>query len=391
MIGTEVIPMQDKTTIQDIFDRFYPDYLKKYNPSFHQQNVAKNILNCKTGAYGANVSECSHCGYKSYHYNSCRNRCCPMCQAVPTAKWIDARKADVVEAPYFHIVFTVPSELNLLIYYNQEVLYDALYKAAAETLKDLSKDRLGITPGIISVLHTWGSNLDYHPHIHSIVLGGGLTDNNTWKDNGKDFFLPVRVISPVFRAKYLEKIKDAYEDNDLVFPGSIQKYKNRFEFKKLINACFEKAWIPYSKKPFKNADAVIEYLARYTHKIAISNSRIISMDDENVTFRYKDYSDNAKMKIMTLTGVEFIRRFLMHVPPKGFVRLRHYGLLSNRGKEKYLTLCRNLLGCKQLIPLLKDRTMPDILKILYKTDICKCKKCGSDYSITYNVRYPLLN
>lgn len=377
-------------TVQDVFNRFYPKYLEQYSPTFHQQKVATNIINCKTGSYGANVSECEKCGYKSYHYNSCRNRCCPMCQAIPTAKWVDDRRADVLEAPYFHVVFTVPSELNLLIYYNQDVLYDALYKAAIETLMDLSKDRLGIKPGVISVLHSWGSNLDYHPHLHTIVLGGGLTDNNSWKDNGHDFFLPVKVISPVFRAKYMTRIKELYENNKLVFSGSISKYRNSFEFKELVNTCFEKDWVPYSKRTFKNADAVILYLARYTHKIAISNSRIISISDDTVTFRYKDYSDGSKVKEMTLSGIEFIRRFLMHVPPKGFVRLRHYGLLSNRGKAKYLTLCRNLLGCKQLISLLKDKQMPEILKILYNTDICKCKKCGSNYSIVKQVRYPLL-
>lgn len=382
--------MKTKPTIQDIFNRFYPRYLEKYNPSCEQTKVARNIINCKTGAYGANVSECEKCGSKQYHNNSCRNRCCPMCQAIPTEKWVDARREDVLDAPYFHIVFTVPEELNMLMYYNQKLLYDALYHAAIETLTELSKERIGINPGIISVLHTWGSNLNYHPHLHTIVLGGGLTDSNSWKDNGYEFFLPVKVISPVFRGKFLEIVKRLWRDNELVFAGSIDKYRNHYEFQNLLNSLYNKDWVPYSKKTFKNAEAVIRYLGRYTHKIAISNHRIISMDDNSVSFRYKDYKDNSRIKVMTLSGEEFIRRFLMHVPPKGFVRLRHYGILSTRNKTKKITLCRNLLGCRKLIAKLKDKEMPEIMQILYKIDICKCKSCGSQLSKSYQLRYPLL-
>ena len=382
--------MKDKPTIQDIFNRFYPEYLLKYEPSYEQAKVARNIINCKTGAYGANVSECENCGSKQIHYNSCRNRCCPMCQVIPTEKWVDARREDVLEAPYFHVVFTVPEELNMLIYYNQKLLYDALYHAATETLAELSKEKIGVTPGVISVLHTWGSNLVYHPHLHTIVLGGGLTDNNNWKDNGHKYFLPIKVISPVFRGKYLAIVKELWKNGELTFTGAIEKYRNHYEFQELLDTCYKKDWIPYSKKTFKNAEAVIKYLGRYTHKIAISNHRIISMDEKSVTFRYKDYKDDAKVKVMTLSGVEFVRRFLMHVPPKGFVRLRHYGILSTRSKSKKLTLCRNLLGCQKLIARLKDKEMPEIMQTLYQIDICKCKSCGSHLGRSYQMRYPLL-
>lgn len=372
--------MANGITIQDVFNRFYPDYLEKYSPSHVQQHAATNIINCKTGAYGANVSSCDKCGALQIHYNSCRNRCCPMCQAIPTEKWVDARREDVLDSPYFHIVFTVPAELNMLIYYNQERLYDALYKASAETILELSLNNIGIKPGIISVLHTWGSNLTLHPHIHMIVLGGGLTKDNNWKDKGDKFFLPVKVISKLFRGKYMAIVKDLYKDNLLNFTGSIKELESQTEFKKLLDICYEKEWVPHTKPTFKNPEAVIKYLGRYTHRIAISNNRILDMDESTVTFRYKDYRDDGKWKNMTISGIEFIRRFLTHVPPKRFVRLRHYGLLSSRAKSNSLTLCRNLIGCSKYLSKYKEKTSAEILKIMYNIDICSCKKCGHTLS-----------
>ena len=365
-------------TVQDIFKRFYHAYLDKYSPSPEQAKAANNIINCKTGAYGSNISVCEDCGAIHVHYNSCRNRCCPMCQAVPKEMWMDARREDVLDAPYFHLVFTVPDILNPVIYNNQRLLYDALYHAASDTIRELSADagHLGARVGYICILHTWGSEMNFHPHIHAILLGGGLTPDNTWKDNGEDFFLPVKVISEVFRGKYMEGLKRLWEGGRLSFHGSAEKYRNRYAFKELINTCYSTDWVPYCKKTFSGAQSVISYLGKYTHRIAISNHRIIRMDEENVTFSVKDYRNGGRWKEFTLSGAEFIRRFLMHVPPKRFVRIRHYGLLCSRSKNKQLALCRNLLGCRKYLSKLRDMEMPQILEHLYGIKICVCRECG---------------
>lgn len=365
-------------TVQDIFYRFYPRYLEKYTPSTFQSKTATCIMNCKTGAYGVNADVCEDCGCIQVHYNSCRNRCCPMCQALPKEKWMDLRREDVLDAPYFHVVFTVPDELNPLIYSNQKLLYDALYHAASETLDELSMDskHLGAKIGYICILHTWGSEMNYHPHIHTILLGGGLDAKNHWKDKGDCFFLPVQVISKKFRGKYMDQLKNLWKNNKLEFHGSSEKYRNNYVFQELVNSCYAKEWIPHCKKTFNGAQSVIKYLGKYTHRIAISNHRIVSIDENTVTFSVKNYHDEGKWKTLTLPGIEFIRRFLMHVPPKRFVRIRHYGLLSCRNKGKNITLCRNLLGCQKYISVLRDMTGPEMLKHLWKVDVCLCKSCG---------------
>ena len=367
-----------KPTIQDIFLRFYPRYLDKYTPSPQQSKVANCIINCKTGAYGANISMCEDCGYLQIHYNSCRNRCCPMCQALPKEKWMDKRREDVLDAPYFHVVFTVPQELNPLIYNNQQLLYDALYHCVSETINELTMDskHLGAKVGYICVLHTWGSEMNYHPHIHVILLGGGLTAKNQWRDKGEEFFLPVKVMSKLFRGKYMSELKNLYEEKKLQFHGSSEKYRNHYTFKELLNSCYEKNWVPHCKKTFNGAQSVINYLGKYTHRIAISNHRIIRMDENTVTYYVKDYREEGKWKEFTISGVEFIRHFLMHVPPKRFVRIRHYGLLCTRTKTRQLTLCRNLLGCKQYLSRLKDMETPQMLETLYGIKITVCKFCG---------------
>ena len=365
-------------TVQDIFLRFYPQYLDKYAPSPQQSKVANCIINCKTGAYGANVSVCEDCGHLQIHYNSCRNRCCPMCQALPKEKWMDKRREDVLDAPYFHVVFTVPQELNPLIYSNQQLLYDALYHCVSATINELTADtkHLGAKVGYICVLHTWGSEMNYHPHIHIILLGGGLTAKNQWRDKGEEFFLPVKVMSKLFRGKYMAELKTLWEEEKLQFHGSSEKYRNHYAFKELLNICYEKDWIPHCKKTFNGAQSVINYLGKYTHRIAISNHRIIRMNEDTVAFYVKDYREEGRWKEHTVSGIEFIRRFLMHVPPKRFVRIRHYGLLCTRTKTRQLTLCRNLLGCKQYLSKLKGMETPQILETLYGIKVTVCKCCG---------------
>jgi hypothetical protein len=301
-----------------------------------------------------------------------------MCQALPKEKWMDLRREDVLDAPYFHVVFTVPEELNPVIYSNQKLLYDALYHSVSGTLDELSSDpkHLGAKIGYMCILHTWGSEMNYHPHIHVIVLGGGIDSKNGWRDNGSKFFLPIRVLSQKFRGKYMAELKALWDNKRLEFHGSASRYRNYYAFKELINSCYDKEWIPYSKETFNGAGSVIQYLGKYTHRIAISNYRLVQVTDATVTFSVKDYKNQGQWKELTLTGIEFIRRFLMHVPPKRFVRIRHYGILSSRTKQKKLTLCRNLLGCKKYISEIKDMSVPEMLKHLWKIDICVCKTCG---------------
>lgn len=381
-----------RPTVQDIFHRFYAAYLDQHTPSQEQAKVAGCIMNCKTARMGANVQVCEDCGCISIHYNSCRNRCCPMCQALPKEKWIDLRKEDVLDAPYFHLVFTVPSELNSVIYSNQQLLYSTLYHAASDTITQLSgQDKfLGAKVGYICILHTWGSEMNFHPHLHTILLGGGLTEDRHWKDNGEEFFLPIHVISKVFRGKYLEELKSLWEQHRLQFHGSAKKYQNYYEFKKLLTQCYSKEWIPHCKKTFNGAQSVIKYLGKYTHRIAISNHRIISMNDSVVTFSVKDYRNNGRWKELTLSGVEFIRRFLMHVPPSHFVRIRHYGLLCSRYKNKNLTICRNLLGCKKYLSELRELTPPQIIEHLWGIKVCVCKYCGG-HMIDHHRQLPMIS
>ena len=370
--------MSAECTIQDVFNRFYPEFEKKHSLSAAQRKVAYHIRNCKTGAFGINVSVCEECGCISVHYNSCNDLCCRMCQEFPKEKWVDARREDVLDAPYFHVVFTVPEELNSVIYSNQKLLYDALYHASSNTLRELTSDRkyLGADIGYICILHTWGSEMNFHPHIHAVVLGGGLDPGNHWKDKGEDFFLPIRVVSRLFRGKYLAELKELWKCGKLEFHGSAECYKNHYAFKELLDSCYRKEWIPYCKKPFDGAESVIRYLGKYTHRIAISNYRIKSMTANTVTFTAKDYKNQGQWKEVTVSGEEFIRRFLMHVPPKHFVRVRHYGLLSSRNKRRKITLCRNLLGCKKYLSRLKGLNAPAIIKLLYNKDVCKCSSCG---------------
>jgi len=365
--------------IQDIFTGAYTGYTATHFVSSQQSKAAHAIISCKTPALGGNTGVCDDCGHTQTHYNSCRNRHCPCCQGIVKEKWIDMRKADVIDAPYFHIVFTVPEELNPLIYTNQKLLYTLLYQASAETLQELAGDEkhLGAQIGFMSLLHTWGSNVSFHPHIHSIVLGGGLTPASDFKTSDDNFLFPIRVVSKLFRGKFLFRLKQYYETDKLVFSGTSASFQSKCGFFKLLNMLYAKEWVPYIKEPFKGAANVIEYLGRYTHRIAISNSRIVRHTDTHVTFRAKSYKDGGKQKELTITIDEFIRRFLMHVLPKGFVKIRHYGILSNSSKKKKLALCRKILKGKRFKPILADKSAADIVKILFGVDITKCPNCNS--------------
>lgn len=363
--------------IQTVFNQFYPEFKDKYSPYLKQAKTAKDILNCKTSALGGNSYVCEKCGDVKVHYNSCRNRHCPMCQGIKKDVWVDKRLKDILDAPYFHLVFTIPKELQPLIYQNQNLLYNLMYKVNSQTLLELSSDPkyIGAQIGFFSILHTWGQDLRYHPHIHSVILAGGLTKQNKWRNTSKKFFIPVKVLSKKFRGKFLYYLKKYYNKNKLKFYGSSLVYKNKKSFRDLIDLCYSKDWYSYSKRTFKGPFAVVKYLGNYTHRIAISNKRLVSINKDSVTFKVKDYKNGNKEKKVALKGVEFIRRFLMHILPTGFVKIRYYGILANRNKKTKLSLCKNLTNSPVYNPKFEGLKTVEILSMLLKKDITLCSKC----------------
>ena len=374
--------MGDRPTMQDVLQRFYPGYLDSYVPNTQQEKVVRHILNCKAGAYGVNVSRCSSCGHVQFHNNSCRDRSCPMCQALSNELWIDAQNEHVLDIDYYHIVFTCPSELNPLIYCNQKEMYSLFFHTVAETVMELSGNpaHLGGTPGFISVMHTWSSNLSYHPHIHVLCTGGGLDADGNWNQKREGFFLPGKAIAKVFKGKFLSGLKELHKEGKLCYAGEAEKYRNHYEYRDLMNLCYQKDWVTDIRESFAGAESVMHYLGRYTHRIAISNSRILRMDEKGVTIRVKDYRNGGVWKELTLDGVEFVRRFLMHVPPGRFVRIRHYGLLSNQKKRRLIPLCRNLIGCREFLRRFRKDDKVRAIRILYKIDVTKCPNCGDTMS-----------
>lgn len=364
-------------TVQEIFLKFLPEYTEKYKLSKEQYKAAKAIMNCKTDKLGGHAYACHTCGHYQISYNSCRNRHCSMCQGVNKEVWVDKRKKDILNAPYFHVVFTMPEQLHMVIYHNQKLLYDLMYKAVAETLSELSQDPkyLGAQIGFFSVLHTWGQNLHFHPHIHSVVMAGGLSKQNQWRTSSKKFFIPVKVLSKKFRGKFLYYLKQYYETGLLEFYNDAKKYENPKIFQSLIDECYSLNWYSYTKRTFSGPLAVVEYLGRYTHRIAISNNRIVSIDKDTVTFRVKDYRNKSKKGTVTMKGVEFLRRFLMHILPKGLVKIRHYGLLANRNKKTKLSLCRKLTNSPTYKPVFEGLSTIEIISKITGKDITLCPSC----------------
>jgi hypothetical protein len=313
-----------------------------------QQRTFAAVSACRTVTLGGHVVACDHCDHQRISYNSCRNRHCPKCQALARAHWLERRAAELLPIPYFHLVFTLPQEVAALALQNKRLLYGMLFEAARATIAEVAANprHLGAHDvGILAVLHTWGQNLMHHPHLHCVVSGGGLSpDGQRWIAARSYFFLPVRVLSRVFRRKYCELLRQAYEAGKLEFHGQLATLAERRAFQKLVAAATSREWVVYAKRPFREPLCVLKYLARYTHRIAISNSRLVRYHAGRVTFRFRDYADSGRTRTMTLSGSEFIRRFLLHVLPKRFVRIRYFGYLANRQRQEKLALCRRLLG-----------------------------------------------
>jgi len=358
--------------VQDVFDLFGAAYRQSHAMSIVQHKAMSAIQKCRTAELGAHIDACESCGCAEVSYNSCRNRHCPKCQTLAKERWIDGRKQDLLNVPYFHVVFTVPEALRPVIYQNQRKLYALLFQAVAESLQELASDKnfIGATLGFTSVLHTWGQTLSFHPHIHCIVPAGGLTEIGTWKGSRKKFFIPVKVMSRKFRGKFLHLLKS----QNLVFFGGQSHLADDKHFMDFLGACHNKEWVVYCKPPFKSADCVVEYLGRYTHRVAISNHRILSIDNGNVSFKWRDYRDNNRWKVMTVTAFEFIRRFLMHVLPQRFVKIRHYGFLGNRNKTDKIALCKRLTGTPT-VEKIKASAL-DLLGRMFGRDFSLCVHCG---------------
>ena len=361
------------TELKDILSLHGDDYRSRYSLFPEQAKAFRDIIDCRTAKLGAHTEECDNCGHIRISYNSCRNRHCPKCQTVAKEQWIDKQHQYLLDIGYFHAVFTVPEELHSLFLYNQRTMYNLLFRAASETLMELSKNDkfLGATPGFIAVLHTWGQNLLFHPHIHCIVTGGGLTSSRQWRASRKKFFIPIKVLSKKFRGKFLAHLKQARltfgaNDADLRIPGNFDLF---------ISSLYQKPWITYCKPPFENAAKVVSYLGRYTHRVAISNNRILSLANGMVTFSWRDYKDENKVKNMTISAVEFIRRFMFHILPSDFHRIRHYGILASKGKSARTELCKRLTRTNPLISR-KIRSPLEIIQTFFGSTPFLCPSCG---------------
>ena len=366
-----------KYTIQDIFINYGNEYTKKYKLSKEQRNVFNAIRNCQTENLGYHVCICEECGEEYFGYNSCRNRHCPMCQNYAREKWIRNESSYLLDSKYFHIITTVPYELNDIFMNNPKICYNILFKATSESILTLANDPkwLGAKVGITSILHTWGQTMEMHPHIHSIVTGGGLK-NNKWISCNNDYLVKVQVLGSLFKKKFLYYLK--HEFDNLSLNDNINNIKH---FNKFLEPLYNKTWITYIEPPKGNPENVVEYVGRYSFRVAISNERIKKVENGLVTFEYKDYKDNSKIKEMTISALEFIRRFLMHVLPDNFTKIKHYGILSNRNKKNNIKLCRLLIS-----KILDNEFISSITRKFHEF---KCSKCGSvnfNYFFNYNAK-----
>lgn len=335
--------------VADIFRRYGEAWSLQHGSSLStaQRAAMSAIERCRTAVLGGHVEQCDRCGEQRISYNSCRSRNCPKCQALARAQWIEDRRAELLDTQYFHVVFTVPNEVAAIAFQNAEVVYDILFHATAETLRTIAADpkHLGAEIGFFAVLHTWGQNLGHHPHIHCVVPGGGLSpDGDRWISCRPGFFLPVAVLSRLFRRLFLEALEKAFLAGKLQFFSSLERLREPGPFRRYLDSVRGINWVVYAKPPFAGPERVLDYVGRYTHRIAISNDRLIDIEDANVRFHWKDYRDGSKPKVMTLSADEFIRRFLIHVLPSGFQRIRYYGFLGNRYRKEKLAHCRELLG-----------------------------------------------
>jgi hypothetical protein len=337
----------DRPEVADIFRVHEERFLEDYPTSAEQRKVLRAITACRTAALGGHVRQCDECEHLEISYNSCRNRHCPKCQCHNNAQWLETQAQNLLEVAYFHVVFTLPEALGPIALQNQKTVYAILFRAASETLLTVARDpkHLGAQIGFVAILHTWGQTLQHHPHLHCLVPAGGLSpDGQHWIASRPGFFLPVRVLSRLFRRKFLHYLQEAYRLGKLSWHGKLRHFSDPHLWSTFLEEFKKNDWVVYSKPPFGGSQQVLKYLARYTHRVALSNQRLLPSESNQVSFRWKDYRRQQRPCIMTLQATEFIRRFLLHVLPKGFMRIRHYGFLANRCRKQKLAGCRQLLG-----------------------------------------------
>jgi hypothetical protein len=342
-----------------------------------QAAVMRRLVACRTAALGGHRDACGRCGYTRVSYNSCRDRHCPKCQGAKRAQWLETRLERLLPVEYFHVVFTLPAALHPLVLHHPRRLYDLLFQAASQTLLTLAADRkrLGAQLGITALLHTWGQNLLFHPHLHCVVTGGGLSaDGSRWIAARPGYLLPVKVLARLFRGKFLAGVKAAYQAGQLTLGGSVAPLADPQLFRRWLDALYRQNWVVYAKRPFGGAQQVFRYLGRYSHRVAVANSRLLALEESHVSFQWKDYADHQRTKVMRLRADEFIRRFLLHVLPKRFVRIRHYGLLAGRNVSHCLARCRHLLGVPTVEPPVA-RTWLDRLRDWTGQDWNCCPQC----------------
>lgn len=366
--------------VADILRRDGAAYRARHPLPPYQLRIMKAIEQCRTAALGGHVEQCGHCLHQRISYNSCRNRHCPKCQNLARAQWLEQRQSELLPVEYFHVVFTIPEQLNALALQNKQAVYSILFAASAATLQTIAADpkHLGAQIGFFSILHTWGQTLVHHPHIHSVVTGGGLSpDGKRWISCRPGFFLSVRVLSRLFRRLFLEALDRAFERGLLQFHGALTPLGDQAAFRQLLGELTQIEWVVYAKPPFGGPRQVIEYLGRYTHRVAISNRRLLDIADGRITFQYKQYrsGDRHKSRQTQLSADEFIRRFLQHCLPPGFQRIRHYGLLASRHKSANLALCRQLLESELSGILPSAAAIRATLAVLLEP-IVRCPVCG---------------
>jgi predicted Zn-ribbon and HTH transcriptional regulator len=359
----------------DIFRNYGDEYRQNHALPLSHLRVMRAVERCRTAALGGHLRQCDACGFEHPAYNSCTNRHCPKCQSLAKARWLEKQELKLLPVGYFHLVLTVPHELNRLILVNKNPLINILFHAVSEALLEFARTHLGGTLGLTTVLHTWDQTLLDHFHLHCLVPAGALSfDQTRWIPARKNFLFPVTALSIVFRGKFLDLLKKAYDQKKLLFPGQSAPLADGRTFMLLLNTLRQKPWVVYAKKPFASPHSVLDYLGRYTHRVALSNNRILSAHNGEVTFSYRDRKNHNQRKFMKLKTEEFIRRFLLHVIPKGLMRVRHFGFLANNSKER-LSKCRELLGLLPALPKPPQRATHELMLALTGIDLTRCPRC----------------
>lgn len=374
-----------------LFRRHGHAYRQAHPLPLHQLRLMRAIETCRTAALGGHVDQCGQCRHTRISYNSCRNRHCPKCQSLARARWLESRKAELLPVEYFHVVFTIPEQLAAIALHNKRTVYGILFRAVSETLLTIARDpkHLGADIGFFSILHTWGQNLLHHPHLHCVVPGGGLTpDRSRFIATKPGFFLPVRVLSRLFRRLFLEGLRKAFLLGQLDFFGDLERLRDPAAFHRYLAPLGRSEWVVYAKPPFGGPAQVLEYLGRYTHRVAISNQRLLALSDTHVTFQWKDYRQPHAPKRMTLHAEEFIRRFLLHALPPAFQRIRHYGLLANCRRKQSLVRCRQLLAAPATALLPQPRDYRDLYQSLTAHSLNRCPRCATGVMIRIETLAP---